>query len=157
MGGCDRKTRVFGWISEGVMKNVQWYAIWVTCYMILSLFSGISEAQLKHLDPAVRVINESGVNARSEPRTGANTLMKRVVLGTLMKRIGKRGVWYHVILPGGEKAWVHGNYVKEEAARDLLEVKGRGVRVRKNASTGASIAAQLSRGQMLFLIRSYRH
>ncbi|MCZ6633244.1 MAG: SH3 domain-containing protein [bacterium] len=135
------------------MKNVRWYTIWMTWCVILSLLSGIAEAQLKHLDPAVRVISEIGVNARSEPRTRPNTLIKRVVLGTLMKRIGKRGVWYHVILPGGEEAWVHGDYVKEETARDLLEVKGRGVRVRKSPSTAASIVVQLSRGQMLSLIR----
>ena len=107
---------------------------------------------LRHGDPAVRVVGTDVVNIRSVPKTGQNTLLTRLPRGTLLKRVRKQGDWYEVLLPDGRQAWIYGRYAQEETARDLLEVRGRGVRVRQSPTTGSVILARVKQGEMMSLV-----
>jgi SH3-like domain-containing protein/tetratricopeptide (TPR) repeat protein len=117
------------------------------------LFTGSALAQLRHGDPAVRVVNTDAVNMRSEPRVAPNTLIIKIKGGTLMKRLGKRNGWYQVLLPDGREGWLSGRYVEEVEARDLLEVSKATVNVRSSPSTASRKVSMAKRGDMLPLVR----
>lgn len=117
------------------------------------LFAQVAFAQLRHGDPAIRVIGTDEVNVRTEPRTAPNTLIMKIKRGTLMKRLDKRGGWYQVLLPNGREAWMSGRYAEEVVARDLLEVIKPAVNVRSSASTASRQVDTAKKGDMLSLLR----
>ena len=124
--------------------------------MAVLLLAGSARAQLRHGDPLVTVVNTDSVNVRSFPmykKDGKNTLIMRISRGTQMKRLEKRGDWYHVILPNGREAWVHGRYTEEGTARDLLEVRVSQGRVRRSSTTASAEVATVKRGDLLPLAR----
>jgi len=127
----------------------------VLVFLTLTLFLGAAEAQLRHGDRAVTVVNTPEVNVRSEPRVGTGTLMAKIRRGTQMKLLSKRGVWYQVLLPDGREAFVHANYAEEGIARDLLEVRASSGRVRERptAARGSDVIQAVKRGDMLSLVR----
>lgn len=130
-----------------VMKRI------VMVFCMGCLFAGAAFAQLRHGDPAIRVVGTNEVNVRSEPRTGPNTLITKVKRGTLMKRLDKRGGWYQILLPDGRNAWMSARYAEEEVARDLVEVTKATVNVRSSPSVGSRKVDTAKRGNMLSLIR----
>jgi len=117
------------------------------------LFGQTAFAQLKHGDPAVRVIGTDEVNVRTEPSTAPNTLIMKIKRGTLMKRLDKRNGWYQMLLPDGREAWMSGRYAEEVVARDLLEVTKPVVNVRSSASTAARQVDTAKQGEMLSMLR----
>lgn len=110
-------------------------------------------AQLRHGDPAVRVMGTDEVNVRTEPTTAPNTLIMKIKRGTLMKRLDKRNGWYQVLLPNGREAWMSGRYAEEVVARDLLEVIKPVINVRSSASTAARQVDTAKQGEMLSMLR----
>lgn len=126
-------------------------------YLMVFLLSGMMVlpvwGQLRHGDPAIRVVNTDEVNVRSEPRVASNTFMTKVKRGTLMKRLDKQGGWYQVLLPDGRNAWMSGRYAEEVEARDLLEVIKATVNVRSSPTTASRRVDTVKQGDMLSLLR----
>ena len=120
---------------------------------ISGLLTQAALAQLRHGDPAIRVIGTDEVNVRTEPRTAPNTLIMKIKRGSLMKRLDKRGGWYQVLLPNGQEAWMSGRYAEEVVARDLLEVIKPVVNVRSSASTASRQVDTAKQGDMLSMLR----
>ncbi|MDA0710084.1 MAG: SH3 domain-containing protein [bacterium] len=125
----------------------------LTVLFLVFAFIGSTGAQLRHGDPAIRVVGANDVNMRSEPNTGPGTLIDKIKAGTLMKRLDKRGGWYQVLLPDGREAWMSGRYAEEVEARDLLEITKPTVNVRSNASTASRQVGTVNEGDMLSLVR----
>ena len=128
-------------------------------FCTLLILSSASWGQLKHKDQVVTVVNTPAVNVRSSPEIPQDNrfsnLMGRIPRGTQMKWIGKRGVWYQVILPDGRNAWLHGRYAEAGIARDLLEVTVTQARIRQNPGTGGAsrVIARVKKGDMLPFVR----
>jgi len=123
-----------------------------TTFFLLFLI-GVSGAQLKHGDPAIRVVGTDAVNVRTEPQVRDDTFVTRVARGTLLKRLDKRGDWYQVQLSDGRAVWLHGRYAEEQTARDLLEVVKAAVNVRRSSTTGSAKVGSVKRGDMLALLQ----
>ena len=125
----------------------------------LWVLSSACWGQLKHGDRIVTVVKTDAVNVRSSPDLFPNdpsrNLLGRIPRGTQMKRIGKQGPWYRVVLPDGRHAWVHDRYAKEGIARDLLEVRVAQAKVRQTPSTGSGsrVIARVETGDLLSLVR----
>lgn len=118
------------------------------CLMTQAVF-----AQLRHGDPAIRVVNTDEVNVRTQPRTGPNTFVTKVKRGTMLKRLGERAGWYQILLPDGREAWIFGRYAEEVEARDLLEVTKATVNVRSSPTTASRRVDTVKQGDMLSLER----
>lgn len=50
------------------------------------------------------------LHLREEPSTD-DEILERLPLGTVLAVTGEQGAWLRVKIPGGEKGWVHGDYV----------------------------------------------
>ncbi len=120
------------------------------------LLLGSAWAQLRQGDPIVRVVGTDRVRVRTAPmfqKDGKDTFIRWMARGTRMKRIGKRGNWYQVVLPDGRMAWISSRYVEEGTARDLLEVRPSRANVRKSATETSDKIGTVARGDMLRLDR----
>ncbi len=56
------------------------------------------------------IVNVSVLNFRSGPGT-EHSILSQVTRGTILQVTGTSGSWLNVIRPGGQKGWVHGDYV----------------------------------------------